>query len=108
MAVHGDNFIDVYCEALKREYGSNRKEKGNSFLVSDMDFMYDKLAEEHQEVQDLRLPDLTDQTEARGPRIQHPSHDFMAELVDMGLVAAMCWWRENGQTTVHVPPPTRY
>lgn len=105
MMVKGDDFIDAFAEALRRKYYQHRPEKGEGWLGSDLDFMYDKLAEEHQEVQDLRLPDLTDPMRAGGPRVEHPNHDFMRELEDLALVAAMCWWRENGQTTPNVQPP---
>ena len=101
MVVNGDDFIDAFAEALRRKYHQHRPEKGESWLGCDLDFMYDKLDEEHQEIQDLRLPDFT----SRAPKVDHPNDDFMDELTDLGLVASMIWWRENGQTTPHVPPP---
>lgn len=105
MVGHGDDFIDAFAEALKRKYHQHRPEKGDTWLGCDLDFMYDKLAEEHQEIQDLRLPDLTDPVRRRDPVPAHPSHEFKDELEDVALVSAMIWWRENGQTTVHIPPP---
>ena len=85
---------EFILEVMKR-YEQHRPKKGDSWKDSSLDFLYGLLGDEYSEVEDLLLPDLTDQTEARSPRLQHPSDDFMSELVDLALVAAMCWAREG-------------
>ena len=86
MVVHGDDFIDAYSEALRRAYIKNKPEKGDSWLVMEMDELYRHLNDELLEALD-------------------PNNDAPSELADVGLVAAMLWWRENGQQSPYVPPP---
>lgn len=88
MAVHGDDFIDAFSEALRRAYIKHKPEKGDSWLEMDMSSLYMKLDEEIEEYNSLMVGD-------------NPA----PEMVDIGLMSAMLWWRENGHTTPHVQPP---
>ena len=88
MVGNGDDFIDAFSEALRRKYNQHKPEKGDSWLGMGMPLLYEILDEEYEEVGNVPLDDSS-----------------ASELTDLGLVAAMLWWRENGQTTPHVPPP---
>ena len=81
-------FIVEFTRKMDQRYREHRPKKGDSWRESDIDYLYVCLRDEHQEVQDLRLPDLTG---------KHPAENLMSELIDLALVAAMCHAREGEQ-----------
>lgn len=73
------DFIERFATQLQIKYIAHHPRKGDSWKDCDMEFLNNKLLEEMAEVEN--------------------SGDFilsrMDELIDMALMAAMCWARES-------------